>query len=299
MENVVNGSTKTISADFPFKSKYVEIHGSQIHYIDEGSGDPILFLHGNPTSNYLWRNIIPYLIPYGRCIAPDLIGMGKSDKPDLDYRFFDHSKYVEGFIEKLNLSNLTLVLHDWGSGLGFHYAMRHESNIKGIAFMEAMVKPMKWEDFPSGNKVGFKLFRTTGIGWFMLSVMNMFLTQLMPQMIVRKLSETEKAYYGAPFKTIQSRKPVRQWPIEVPIDGQPADVNEMMLTYSQKLQASELPKILFYANPGAIINAPDVEWCKQHLKNLDVVDIGEGLHYVQEDNPHLIGEELAKWYQDL
>ena len=270
-----------------------------MHYIDEGSGDPILFLHGNPTSSYLWRNIIPYLVPHGRCIAPDLIGMGKSDKPDLDYRFFDHSKYLEGFIEKLDLSNITLVIHDWGSGLGFHYAMRHESNIKGIAFMEAMVKPMKWEDFPSSQKMGFKLFRTPGIGWFMLSVMNMFLTQLVPQMIVRKLSVAETDYYGAPFKTIKSRKLVRQWPREVPIDGHPAAVHEMISNYSQRIQESELPKILFFANPGAIIDSQYVDWCKKNLKNLDVVDVGEGLHFIQEDNPHLIGEELTKWYQDL
>lgn len=292
-------TTKPISADFPFESKYIEVEGSQMHYIDEGAGDPVLFLHGNPTSSYLWRNIIPYLVPHGRCIALDLIGMGKSDKPDLDYSFFDHAKYMEGFIEKLGLSNVTLVIHDWGSGLGFHYAMRHESNIKGIAFMEAMVKPLKWADFPSGNKVGFKLFRTPGVGWFMLSVMNMFLTQLVPQMIVRKLSTAEKEYYAAPFKTIQSRKPVRRWPIEVPIDGQPSDVHEMMSNYSRKLQESELPKILFFANPGAILNSPDVDWCRQNLKNLEVIDVGKGLHYIQEDNPHLIGEELAKWVQDL
>lgn len=292
-------TTKTISADFPFESKYLEVHGSKMHYIDEGEGDPILFLHGNPTSNYLWRNIIPYLVPHGRCIAPDLIGMGKSDKPDIDYRFFDQAKYLEGFIKKLDLSNVTLVLHDWGSGLGFHYGMRHESNLKGIAFMESMVKPLKWEDFSSSDRVAFKLMRTPGVGWFMISVMNVFLTQLMLQGIVRKLSKEERDYYQAPFKTIQSRKPVRQFPIEVPIDGQPADVYEMMSNYSQKLQESELPKILFFASPGALINAPDVDWCKQNIKNLEVVDIGEGIHYVQEDNPHLIGEELAKWYQNL
>ena len=227
---------KEISANFPFESKYVEIHGSKMHYIDEGSGDPILFLHGNPTSSYLWRNIIPYIVPHGRCIAPDLIGMGKSDKPDIDYRFFDHSKYLEGFIEKLDLSNITVVLHDWGSGLGFHYAMRNESNIKGIAFMESLLSPMKWEDFPSDEKMGFKLFRTSGIGWFMISVMNMFLTKLMPKMIIRKLSTEERDYYKAPFKTIKSRKPVRQWPCEIPIDGQPSDVYELMINYSQKLQ---------------------------------------------------------------
>ena len=290
---------KAISADFPFESKYVEVHGSKIHYVDEGSGDPILFLHGNPTSSYLWRNIIPYLMPHGRCIALDLIGMGKSDKPDLDYRFFDHSKYVEGFIEKLDLSNLTLVIHDWGSALGFHYAMRHENNIKGIAFMEAMLKPIKWEDFPSKYRMGFKLFRAPGIGWFMISVMNVFVTQMLPQAIVRKLTAEEKDYYGSPYKTVNSRKPIRQWPCEIPIEGKPADVYEVISNYNQKLQESEVPKLLFYATPGGIIDSKTVDWCRQNLKNLKVVDIGDGIHFIQADNPHLIGEELAKWFQGL
>ncbi|MCH7940285.1 MAG: haloalkane dehalogenase [Candidatus Marinimicrobia bacterium] len=290
---------KAISADFPFESKYVEVHGSKIHYVDEGSGDPILFLHGNPTSSYLWRNIIPYLMPHGRCIALDLIGMGKSDKPDLDYRFFDHSKYVEGFIEKLDLSNLTLVIHDWGSALGFHYAMRHENNIKGIAFMEAMLKPIKWEDFPSKYRMGFKLFRAPGIGWFMISVMNVFVTKMLPQAIVRKLTAEEKDYYGSPYKTVNSRKPIRQWPCEIPIEGKPADVYEVISSYNQKLQESEVPKLLFFATPGGIIDSKTVDWCRQNLKNLKVVDIGDGIHFIQEDNPHLIGEELAKWFQDL
>ena len=292
-------TTKTISANFPFQSKYVEIDGSKIHYIDEGSGDPILFLHGNPTSSYLWRNIIPYLVPHGRCIALDLIGMGKSDKPDCDYRFFDHSKYVEGFIKKLELSNLTLVVHDWGSALGFHYAMRHESKMKGMAFMEALMRPAKWDDFPNDFRMGFRLFRTPGIGWLMISVMNMFVTQILPQAIVRKLSEEEKNYYAAPYKTVQSRKPVRQWPCEIPIEGKPADVYEVISNYNQKLQESEVPKLLFFATPGGIINSKTVDWCKQNLKNLQVVDIGEGIHFLQEDNPHVIGEELAKWYTEL
>ena len=292
-------TTKAISANFPFESKYVEIEGSQIHYIDEGSGDPILFLHGNPTSSYLWRNIIPYLVPQGRCIALDLIGMGKSDKPDIDYRFFDHYKYVEGFIEKLELSHLTLVVHDWGSALGFHYAMRHENNIKGMAYMEAILKPVKWEDFPNDFRMGFKLFRTPGIGWLMISVMNMFVTQILPQAIVRKLSEEEKNVYSAPYKTVQSRKPVRQWPCEIPIEGKPTDVYEVISNYNQKLQESEVPKILFFATPGGIINSKTVDWCKQNLKNLQGVDIGQGIHFLQEDNPHVIGEELAKWYADL
>ena len=292
-------TTKPISADFPFESNYIEVHGSKIHYIDEGAGDPILFLHGNPTSSYLWRNIVPYLVPHARCIAPDLIGMGKSDKPELDYRFFDHSKYVEGFIDKLNLSNITLVIHDWGSALGFYYAMRHQKNIKGIAFMEAILRPMKWDGFPSDFKMGFKLMRTPGVGWFMICVMNMFVTQILPKAIVRKLSAKEMDYYAAPYKTIKSRKPVWQWPAEIPIDGKPADTYEMISDYDKKLRGSELPKLLFSASPGGIIEAKTVEWCKQNLKNLKVVNIGNGIHYLQEDNPHLIGEELSKWYKDL
>ena len=165
--------------------------------------------------------------------------------------------------------------------------------------MEAMMKPFKWETFPADQKIGFKLIRTSGIGWFMVSVINMFLKQLLPQMIVRKLSVEEKDYYEAPFKTIKSRKPVRQWPLEIPIDGHPSDVHEMISSYSQKLQESELPKLLFYGSPGVAIEAKMLDWCKQNLKNLKLVDIGEGLHFIQEDNPHLIGEELAKWYQDL
>ncbi len=290
---------KTISPDFPFKSRYIEVLGSNMHYIDEGEGDPILFLHGNPSSSYLWRNIIPYVVPHGRNIAVDLIGMGKSDKPEIPYRFFDQAKYLEGFIKKLGLTNVTLVIHDWGSGLGFHYAMRHESNIKGIAFMEAMVKRFSWDNFPPDVKVAMKMLRTPGFNWLMGGVINIFLTQMLPQMVVRKLTATENAAYREPFNTIKSRKPVRQWPLEIPIDGHPADTQEMFDNYIQKLQRSELPKLLFFANPGTAIDAEMLAWCEQNLKNLKTVDIGEGLHFIQEDNPHLIGVELAKWIQGL
>ncbi len=294
-------TSKEISADFPFKSNYVEVHGSKMHYVDEGSGDPILFLHGNPTYSYIWRNIIPHLTSLGRCIAPDLIGMGKSDKPNLRYRFFDHVKYVEGFIEKLGLENITLVIHDWGSGLGFHYAMRHENNIKGIAFMEAQLFPKTWKKLPGSPKLKmvYKMVRTPGIGWFMLNVMNMFITQLLPKLVFRKLSAEEKDYYAAPYKTVRSRKAIRQFPCEIPIDGKPADVCEMLLNYNQKLQESEIAKLLFVAKPGFIFDDKEFEWCKKNLKNLKVVDIGEGYHMVQEDNPHLIGSELANWYKNL
>ncbi len=293
-------AAENISPDFPFKSNYIEVKGSKLHYVDEGSGDPILFLHGNPTSSYLWRNIIPYMIPKARCVAPDLIGFGKSDKPDIEYRFFDHVKYVEGFIEKMDLKNVTLVMHDWGSALGFHYAMRHENNIKGIAFMEAILMPIpSWEMFPEDAREIFQGFRTTEVGWDMIVNKNMFIENVMPIAVVRKLTEEEMNHYREPFKDPASRKPMWRWPNEIPIEGEPADVVEVVETYNKRLQQSELPKLLFYANPGALLQQPLVEWCQQNLKNLKTVDIGPGSHWLQEDNPDLIGSELADWYKNL
>ena len=293
-------TAQEILADFSYPSHYISVHGSKIHYVDVGAGDPILFLHGNPTSSYLWRNIIPYLTSLGQCIAPDLIGMGKSDKPDIEYRFFDHVKYIEGFVEQMELKNVTLVIHDWGSGLGFHYARGHENNVKGIAFMEAILMPIpSWDLFPAKVRGMFKAFRTADVGWNMIINENAFIEQVLPGAIVRKLTETEMNYYREPFKNPSTRKPVWRWPNELPIEGSPADVVTAVTAYNEWLQQSELPKLLFYATPGAILSESIVKWCKKNLKNLTTVDIGTGLHLLQEDNPHLIGQELANWYKSL
>lgn len=290
-----------ISADFPYKSNYIDVHGSNIHYVDEGSGEPILFLHGNPTSSYLWRNIIPHLAPFGRCIAMDLIGMGKSDKPDIEYQFFDHMKYVDGFIEKMGLKNITLVIHDWGSALGFHYAMRHENNVRGLAFMEAIIMPVpSWGMFPADMREIFQAFRTPEVGWDMIVNKNFFIEQiLLDKGIVRRLNEEEKKQYRQPFEDPTTRKPIWRWPNEIPIEGDPKDVVETANAYNEWLQQSDLPKLLFYATPGVLVSPQTVEWCRQNLKNLKTVDIGQGVHYLQEDNPHLIGKELAAWYRKL
>ena len=288
-----------ISSEFPFESKYIDIKGSKIHYIDVGSGDPILFLHGNPTSSYLWRNIIPHLQPNARCIAPDLIGMGKSDKPDIAYTFEDHYEYLENFIEKLDLKNITLVIHDWGSGLGFHYANNNRDNIKGIAFMEAIFRPITWSGMPPGMKMPFKMLRTPFIGWLMISVANMFVKKMIPDMIVRKLSKEEFDYYKKPYPTIRSRKPVRVWPLEIPIDGKPKRVHEKVVAYSKWLTESEIPKLCFYAHPGAIIREDGVEYIRNNFPNTKMIDIGKGIHFVQEDSPDLIGKGIADWYQTL
>ena len=291
---------KEISAEFPFNSKFIDIKGSKMHYIDEGEGDPVLFLHGNPTSSYLWRNIIPYVQPIGRCIAPDLIGMGKSDKPDIGYTYKEHYDYLEKFIEKLELKNITLVLHDWGSGLGFHYANMNRNNIKGIAFMEAMVKPLSFKGMPSFSlQVAFRMIRTPFVGWLMISVANMFVKKLLPDMIVRKLSKKEIDYYEMPFPTVASRKPVRVWPKEIPFDGKPKYSYDNIKAYGEWLKQTNIPKIFFYAHPGAIILEETVEYIKSNFSNMKSVDIGEGVHFIQEDNPHLIGEEIAKWYKEI
>jgi haloalkane dehalogenase len=288
---------QNISAEFPFKSNYVEVLGSKMHYIDEGEGDPIFFIHGNPTSSYLWRNIIPYVGPYGRVIAVDLIGMGKSDKPPIDYRFVDHAKYLGGFIEKLGLKNITLVVHDWGSALGFNYAMQHEDNVKGIAFMEALLMPLTWEVFSDEFENIFQTFRTPGAGYDLIVNKNFFVEQILPGGILRNLTEEEMNQYREPYKIAESRKPVWVWPNEIPIDGKPADVHKIVTDYNIWLQETELPKILFFADPGAITNASVVDWSEANLKNLETVDLGQGIHYLQEDHPEAIGRALANWIQ--
>ncbi len=289
----------SISEDFPFESRFVEVAGRRIHYVEQGEGAPILFLHGNPTSSYLWRNIIPYAARQGRAIAMDLIGMGKSAKPDIAYRFFDHVTYVDGFIDALGLQNITLVIHDWGSGLGFHYARRNAGNVRAIAFMEAIIRPARWSDFPPDFKMGFKLMRTPGIGWVMISGFNFFVRKILPSAVVRSLTANEMARYGEPFPNSRARRPVRQWPLEIPIEGHPADVHEAVSAYHAWLQETDIPMLLFYAEPGGIIKDRDVAWCRDHIKNLTAIDIGPGIHYLQEDNPHRIGEELAAWVGSL
>jgi haloalkane dehalogenase len=291
---------ESFSADFPFKANYVSVLGSQMHYVDEGEGDPILFLHGNPTSSYLWRNVIPHVMPFGRCIAPDLIGMGKSDKPDIAYRFFDHARYIDGFVEALGLNKITLVIHDWGSALGFYHASRHAQNIKAIAFMESILMPVpSWDAFPAEARPMFQQFRTPEVGWDLIVNKNNFLEQVMPSGMFRNLTPAEHEAYLAPFSDPASRKPVWQWPNELPIAGEPADVAEAVMAYNQWLQQWPQPKLMLFATPGQLITAPVVAWCQQHLANLTVAGIGKGLHYVQEDHPNRIGIEIANWIQKL
>ena len=292
--------SKEISSAFPYQSKYQEVHGSKIHYIEEGTGDPILFLHGNPTSNYLWRNVIPHLSSQGRCIAPDLIGMGRSDKPDLDYGFHDTYQYVEGFIKALDLENITLVLHDWGSGMGFHYANLNRDNIKAIAFMEAMYDAPTLFDMPLSIKTAIKMVRNPLFGWLMVQVGNVFIKKMLPDMIVRKLTKEEMAYYGAPYPTVKSRKPLLAWPRNVPFGGdKPRSVGKAVKAWAEWLPEANFPKLCFYVSPGVAIKEKDVKIIREKFKHTEMIDLGEGLHFIQEDYPHEIGSKIAEWYQRI
>jgi haloalkane dehalogenase len=294
------GEKGKISAEFPFEPNYAMVRGSRMHYVDEGVGKPVLFLHGNPTSSYLWRNIIPHVLRSSRCIAPDLIGMGKSDKPDIEYGFFDHLAFLEGFIEELRLEDIILVVHDWGSALGFYYAMRHEDNVRGLAFMEAILAPVPgWEDWPEPARRIFQGFRSPDVGWDLIVNRNFFVERILPSSIIRRLSEEEMGHYREPYLDPPSRKPLWRWPNQIPIAGEPADVVEAVTRYAEWLKETNLPKLLFHARPGFLIEEPMVDWCRKNLKNLKAVYTGKGIHFIQEDNPYLIGRELAAWIEGL
>lgn len=297
---------KSISAEFPFISKYLEVNpdlpgipGSKIHYIDEGKGDPILFLHGNPTSNYLWRNIIPYLTGKGRCIAPDLIGMGKSGKPDIDYGFHDTYVYLDAFIKKLDLKNVTLVLHDWGSGMGFHYANLNRDNIKAIVFMEAMYNAPTLYDMPTSIKMALRMIRMPVFGSLMVKTANMFIKKMLPDMILRDLTNVEMEAYAAPYPTSKSRKPLLAWPQDVPFGGKPKAVAEVVKSWNKWLGITDIPKLCFYVTPGVAIKEKDVKIIKDGMKNIKMIGLGEGLHFIQEDYPHEIGSGIAEWYEEI
>lgn len=288
-----------VAVDFPFESRFVDVLGVPMHYVEAGagSGPPVLFLHGNPTSSYLWRNVIPHVAPYARCIAPDLVGMGRSGKPDSAYRFFDHYAWIERFIDALGLGPLVIAGHDWGSALGFHLAAQRPGSVRGLAFLEAILGPARWADFPWSFRLAFALMRAPAIGWILLGPGNAFVEQVLPRATIRRLGAGEMAHYRAPFRTIASRRPLRQWPREIPLDGRPADVAAAAAAWRAHLVASPVPKLLLHAHPGGIVRERELAWCRAQLSDLESVHLGAGIHYLQEDHPHRIGVLLADWYR--
>jgi haloalkane dehalogenase len=275
---------------------------TEMAYREAGSRDaPVaLFLHGNPTSSYIWRNITPLVAPVAHCIAPDLVGFGQSGKPDIAYRFEDHARYLDAFIEKLGIGSAYLVVQDWGSGLAFHLAERRPDFVRGLAFMEFIRPIPTWEEFLRGSKAReiFRKFRTPGEGERLILENNAFV-ELMPGAIRRKLTGEEMAVYRAPFPTPQSRKPTWAFPNELPIAGEPADVYAMMSRAHEALAASSYPKLLFAAEPGALVPPAFAEELAGKLRDCRFVKLGDGIHFLQEDHPETIGRSVAAFIAEV
>lgn len=288
-----------ISAEFKFDKQRVSVLDAQMAYVDVGEtgGETVVFLHGNPTSSYLWRNIIPHVAEKARCIAPDLIGMGDSQKlPELEYRFIDHRRYLDAFLDAVvPEGKITLVIHDWGSALGFDWARRNEQRVAGLAFMEFITPVASWNEFPEVGRDLFRSFRATETGRELLIEQNFFIEKVLPGGVVRKLGETEMNHYRAPFLEAESREPLYRFPNELPIEGEPKDVFAIAEQYNEWLLSNDLPKLFFWAKPGALITEEKAAWYAARLRNTRSVAIGAGKHFVQEDNPHLIGREIADW----
>ena len=295
-------STSTISAIDPNPRRRVNVHGVEMAYVDVGSGDPIVFLHGNPTSSYLWRNVIPHLSGLGRCLAPDLVGMGESGRtPDGSFRFVDHARYLDGWFDALGLAsgdrNVTFVIHDWGSALGFHWACRHPAAIKGIAYMEAIVRPVTLAEWPDAARKIFLAMRSSA-GDEMVLKNNVFIERILPGSVRRKLTDAEMSVYRKPYlEPGESRRPTLTWPRQIPIDGEPADVTAIVKTYADWLSHSQLPKLFINADPGAILIGPQRDFCRQWPNQREVTVAGS--HFIQEDSPHEIGDAVAQWLRSL
>ena len=280
------------------KKNWVTSNGKMMSYVEMGEGDPIVFQHGNPTSSYLWRNIMPHLADQGRCIAIDLIGMGNSDKLEdsgtESYTLLEHRKYWDSALETLGVTdNVTFVIHDWGSALGFDWANRHRASVMGIAYMEAIVKPVTWDEWPEAARGVFQGFRSPA-GEEMALEKNVFVERVLPGSIIRDLTEEEMNIYRAPFsESGESRRPTLSWPRQIPIEGEPEEVVELVQSYADWLSQSDIPKLFVNAEPGAILTGPQREFCRSWPNQEEVTVPGN--HFLQEDSPHEIGKAIAEW----
>jgi len=291
-----------MDTDWQSEKRTASVLGKRMAYVERGDGPAVVFLHGNPTSSYLWRNVMPHLQGQARCIAPDLIGMGDSDKLDQpgpgSYRFVEHRRYLDALLEQLALGDdVTLVIHDWGSALGFDWARRHPERVRGIAYMEAIVMPVTWAQWPESIRPLFQGFRSQA-GEDMALRKNVFVERVLPGSILRRLSDEEMAEYRRPFaREGEDRRPTLTWPREIPIDGEPADVAAIVQAYADWLKASPLPKLFVNAEPGAILTGAMREFCRTwpHQREVTV----RGSHFIQEDSPDEIGRAVADWHRGL
>lgn len=285
-----------------YEKQNAEVLGASMAYVDVGSGDPIVFLHGNPTSSYLWRNVIPHLTPHGRCVAPDLIGMGDSDKlPDSgpgSYRFSEHRRYLDALLAQLGVrERVTFVVHDWGSALGFDWANRHRDAVAGIAYMEAIVRPVTWDEWPAAARAIFQAFRSPA-GEDMILEKNAFVERVLPASVLRTLTDQEMDAYRAPFRDPgEDRRPTLTWPREIPINGEPADVSQIVTDYGEWLATSPVPKLFINADPGSILTGPQREWVRSWRNQQEITVPGN--HFLQEDSADAIGQAIARWYPTL
>lgn len=288
-----------ISDKVNFPSKFVDVHGAKMHYIEAGEGKPILFLHGIPMSSYVWRNIIPHLTSLGRCIAPDLIGFGQSARPNIDYTVFDHIKYIEGFINALQLKQVTLIMHGWGSVAGFDYAMRNEKNCRGLVFYEAFLRTTNGNDLSLPYQEQLMTLQEQENAFDLAENGTGFIDHIIPQAVMRELSNEAMNAYRQPFSAKGTGKPIMQYLKELPSGNGKSKVEELIANYSKKITQSKLPKLMLYSVPGFITTIATVMWAKDNIPNLEIIDIGEELHLAQESYPGLIGETISVWLQSV
>lgn len=291
-----------INETMTYQKKFTDVDGKQIAYVDEGAGDPIVLLHGNPASSFLWRNIIPELTQSGRVIVPDLIGHGDSDKLPASegpgrYTLEVAYHYVEELLKTIGADkNVTLVIHDWGSGIGFLWAMRHSEQMKGIAYMEAIVKPMSWDDWDQDAAGIFKGFRSEK-GEDLILNRNMFIEAVLPASVMRTLTEAEMNTYRAPYVNADDRQPLLNWPRQIPIEGEPENIVALVNEYGAFMASSEMPKLFINADPGSILTGRQREFCRTWPNQQEITV--KGLHFIQEDSPLEIGQAVAKWVDNI
>jgi haloalkane dehalogenase len=277
--------------------KHIEVLGSRIAYVDVGEGRPIVLLHGNPTSSFLWRHVIAALDGHGRCIAPDLIGMGDSEKIDSLYRFDDHRRYLEGFMGEMGLdSGLVLVGHDWGGALLFDWASRHESAVDGIVYMETIVAPLEWEDWPEAARNAFQAMRSDS-GESMVLAKNFFVERILPASVLTELTPEVMDEYRRPFPTPATRVPTLRWPREIPIGGTPVDMVETVTRFSVFMSETDVPKLFVNADPGSILVGPQRELARTWPNQREVTV--PGLHFIQEDSGREIGLAIGEFLDSL
>jgi haloalkane dehalogenase len=291
-----------IDARERYPKQFVEALGKRMAYVEVGTGDPIVFLHGNPTSSYLWRNVIPHVEALGRCIAPDLIGMGDSaaldDPGPGSYRFEDHRRHLDALLGALDVTDrVVFVVHDWGSALGFDWGNRHRDAVRGFAYMEAIVRPLSWDEWPDAARGVFEGFRSPA-GEELVLAKNTFVERVLPGSVLRGLTEPELDVYRRPFREPgESRRPTLTWPRELPIDGAPEDVVAIVQSYAEWLAGSQVPKLFVNAEPGAILTGAQREFCRSWPNQREVTV--PGIHFVQEDAPDEIGRAIADWVAGL